>query len=252
MKLKILGSSSKGNCYILSTPTGSLVLEAGLPWKQIQKGLNFDLGMIHACLLSHAHKDHSKSVDDLVKAGIDVYMTIGTWEEITGLEFDGRHKHRIMLVGDRCEDYISDFTILPFATEHDDKEPVGYLIKYRPTGEKLLFITDSYYCKYSFSGLNYIMIECNYIKDTLDANIEAGYIDGRMKPRLLQSHFSLDHVIDFLKANDLSKCKEIILLHLSDANSDAARMVREIEAAVGIKPKVAEPGLEVELELNPY
>lgn len=147
---------------------------------------------------------------------------------------------------------ICDFTILPFDVEHDAEEPLGYLIQYRPTKEKLLFITDSYYCKYKFKGLNYILIECNFVKETLDGNIEAGRINPAMKQRLLKSHFSLDHVLDFLRANDLSQCREIILLHLSDANSDAKRMIREIEDLTDITPKVAEPGLEVELKLYPY
>jgi phosphoribosyl 1,2-cyclic phosphodiesterase len=55
MKLKVLASGSKGNCYLLSTPTGILLIEAGIPWKQIQKGLNFDLREVVACLISHEH-----------------------------------------------------------------------------------------------------------------------------------------------------------------------------------------------------
>jgi phosphoribosyl 1,2-cyclic phosphodiesterase len=77
-------------------------------------------------------------------------------------------------------------------------------------------------------------------------------IDERIKPRLLQSHFSLEHVKKFLQANDLSQCREIILLHLSSQNSDAARMIKEIKEVTGITPKIATPGLEVELNLYPY
>ena len=73
-----------------------------------------------------------------------------------------------------------------------------------------------------------------------------------MKPRLLQSHFSLENVKEFLKANDLSQCREIILLHLSDRNSSEQQMIREIEELTGIKPKVADKGLKVELDLYPY
>lgn len=253
MKLKTLGSSSKGNCHILSTPTGSLLLDAGLPWKEVQKGLNFDLSMVNGCLVTHEHKDHCKAVKEAIKAGINCYMSIGTWESMSGLEFSmGIQHHRIMMVGSKCEAYIQDFTILPFDTEHDAAEPLGFMVQYHPTGERLLYITDSYYSKYQFPGLNYILIECNYIKDTLDANVAAGYIDEGLKRRLLESHFSLEHVKEFLLANDLSQCREIILLHLSDVNSDAARMVWEIEEVTGIKPKVAVPGLEVELNLYPY
>lgn len=38
MKLKVLASSSAGNCYLLQSPTGGLLLEAGIPWKGTRKG----------------------------------------------------------------------------------------------------------------------------------------------------------------------------------------------------------------------
>lgn len=142
--------------------------------------------------------------------------------------------------------------MVSFDTEHDAEDPRGFLIQYSPTGERLLFLTDSYYSKYRFPRLNYICIECNYIKETLDENIANGYIDQAMKPRLLQSHMSLENLKGFLKANDLSQCRSIILLHLSDRNSDSEQMIREIKELTGIKPKVADKGLEVELDLFPY
>lgn len=55
MKLKILASGSKGNCYVLSTPTGSLLLDAGIPFREIQKGLNFNLKEVVGALISHEH-----------------------------------------------------------------------------------------------------------------------------------------------------------------------------------------------------
>lgn len=40
---------------------------------------------------------------------------------------------------------------------------------------------------------------------------------------------SLETCIELLKANDLSKVKEIHLIHLSDSNSDAEEFRRTIE-----------------------
>lgn len=160
--------------------------------------------------------------------------------------------YRLHCVNAKEQNKIGDFIVMGFDVEHDAAEPMGFLIQYRPTGEKLLYLTDSYYSKYTFCGLQYILIECNYIKDTLDANIEAGHIDEALKLRLLKSHFSLEHVKQFLRANDLTQCRRIILLHLSDANSDANRMVQEIEELTGIETVVAEAGLKVELSLYPY
>lgn len=190
--------------------------------------------------------DHAKAMPNIIKAGIDVYASKETYEILN------ISSHRTKIIEPLKQFTIGDFIILPFPTEHDCDGSLGYLIKYKPTGYKLLFLTDSYYSKYRFKGLHAICIECNYILDTLDENIEAGRINPAMKPRLLKSHFNLDHVKQFLKANDLKNCRELLLLHLSDANSDAKRMVREIHQQTGIYPKVADAGLEIELELYPY
>lgn len=250
MKLKVLYSSSHGNCYILESPTGSLLLEAGIPWKGIQNGLNYDLSNVLGCLITHEHKDHSKSILEVIGAGIDCYISNGTAVAI-GIK-NTKNNYRVKIIKSQLQFIVGDFAVMPFNSEHDASEPLGFLIQYKPTKEKLLFITDSYYCKYKFKGLNYIMVECNYIKETLDANIEAGYIHEAMKSRLLQSHFSLENCKQFLMANDLSKCRKIILLHLSDSNSNALRMVKEIKELTGIKPVIADTGLEVSLEMFPY
>ncbi|SPF51192.1 Metal-dependent hydrolase, beta-lactamase superfamily I (fragment) [Candidatus Desulfosporosinus infrequens] len=147
---------------------------------------------------------------------------------------------------------VGDFIVLPFDTQHDCDQPFGYLIQYKPTSEKLIFCTDTYYIRNRFNSLNYILVESNYCKDTLDANIEAGYIPQSMKNRLLESHFSLEHVKEFLRANDLSQVKKIVLLHLSDSNSNAERMVREIEELTGKIVVIAEAGRNIPLELYPF
>lgn len=245
MKIKILASGSSGNSYILQSPTGTLIIECGIRYKDILQGLDFNLGEVVGCLVSHSHRDHSKSAKALTNAGIDLYAMKDTTDAI------GLQGHRIINVEPLKQFKVGDFNILPFSIEHD-VPGLGYLIQYKPTNERLLFITDSYYCKYKFKDINYLLIECNYIKETLDQNIEAGYINEAMKPRLLQSHFSLGNVKEFLKANDLSECREIVLLHLSDRNSDSKQMVREIEELTGITPKVADKGLEISLDLFPY
>ena len=42
MKLRILGSSSSGNCYLLEDESECLVIEAGLPFKEVKKALDFN------------------------------------------------------------------------------------------------------------------------------------------------------------------------------------------------------------------
>ena len=77
------------------------------------------------------------------------------------------------------------------------------------------------------------MVECNYSLDILKRNVDAGTVPKELKTRILKSHFSLENVKQFLRANDLSKVQEIWLLHLSDGNSNAERFKREIQELTG-------------------
>lgn len=228
-----LASSSRGNCYRIDDGSTPLLLECGIPFKEIQKKLDFTTREIKGCLLSHEHGDHARSIKDVIKAGIDCYMSQGTAKT---LNISG---HRAKIIKAQKQITVGTWTILPFEAQHDAAEPLGFLLA-NQAGEKLLFATDTYYVKYRFHGLTHIMIECNYAPDILQANVEAGKVPAAMKNRLLHSHFSLDNVKEFLKANDLSKVREIHLLHLSDGNSDAERFKREIQQLTGKMVYVAE------------
>jgi phosphoribosyl 1,2-cyclic phosphodiesterase len=223
-----LASSSLGNCYRISDGKTNLLLEAGIPLQKIKQGLNYKLSEIDGCLISHSHTDHCKAVKDLLKAGIDVYMSRPTSEAI-----GANNEHRAHVIEAHKQYAIGSFAVRPFETEHDCEGSLGFLIQSQYTKEKLVFITDSYYCRYKFKDLNYIMVEANYAADILQANVLRGNLPEAQKARLIKSHFSLEHVKDFLKANDLSKVKEIYLLHLSAGNSDAERFKREVQAVTG-------------------
>lgn len=229
IEIKALASGSKGNCYYVTDGVTPLLLECGLPWRQIQQGLGFKTSELAACLISHEHKDHCKAAHDVMRAGIDIYANKQT---LTSLNITGENRHRWYQVNAHRYIFIGTFTLLTFELEHDVQN-TGYLIYSNETKEKLVYLTDSFYSRYCFEGLNYIMIECNYAADILQANVEAGLVPLALKNRLLESHFSLEHVKEFLKANDLSKVREIWLLHLSDGNSDADRFKREIQMLTG-------------------
>jgi phosphoribosyl 1,2-cyclic phosphodiesterase len=226
IEIKALASSSKGNCYHVTDGSTPLLLECGINYKEIQRGLNFQVTSVAGCLVTHEHNDHVKAIKDVMKAGIDVYASKGTFET---LAISG---NRMKPVVAKEQFHIGTWTILPFEVEHDVSEPIGFLLA-NQQGEKLLFATDTYYIRYKFSGLNYIMVECNYSTDILNQNVADGLIDKGRKKRLMRSHFSLENVKEFLKANDLSKVQEIWLLHLSDTNSNADLFKKEIQELTG-------------------
>jgi phosphoribosyl 1,2-cyclic phosphodiesterase len=234
MNFKPLASSSRGNCYLVeSDGAASLLLECGIPIKRIREGLNFGLSRLAACFVSHGHGDHSKAVPDMLKAGVDVYLPR---EAAEAIGIDTHHRAHIIKGGH--QESVDGWTVLPFDLHHD-AQAVGFLVA-DPDGDKLLFVPDTAFVQNRFQGVNLIAVECNYVADILSANIQRGSIPQVVGRRVRRSHMSLDTVIGFLKANDLSRCREIWLLHLSDGNSNEEIMRRRVQEETRIATYTAQ------------
>ena len=227
MNITVIASGSSGNAYRVSDGKTALLLDAGIPLKAIQKALNFRVRDLTGCLITHEHGDHVKAAGDLARASVNIYASRGTLEasKLTG--------HRAKPVEALKEIQIGTFAVLPFDVQHDAKEPLGYLLTSRATGEKLLYFTDTYYIKYRFEGLTHIMGECNYSMDIIEESVRKGYVPPELVPRLVKSHMSLEHFLDLLRANDLRSVKQIYLLHLSNNNSDADRFKTAVQKLTG-------------------
>ena len=233
LSISTLSSGSKGNCYRVDNGSSPILLECGVRFKEIQKWLNFRVNDIAACWISHEHKDHSKAALDLMESGVDCYMSEGTAKELKLPEYHNRL--HIVRAGEVVQ--AEDWTVLPFEAKHDAKEPLGFLMQ--SGADKLLYLTDSFYCKYKFVGLTHIMVECNYCKDILEANCDSGLMHPKLRNRIMRSHFSLEHVKEFLSAIDLHLVREIHLIHLSEDNADPQRCRDEVEALTGIPTYIA-------------
>lgn len=236
MKIEVLGTGSSGNCYKVKIGKATLLLECGLSYKVIQKKLNFKISEIDACLVTHEHMDHVKAVKDLMKAGVDCYMTKGTAE---ALKVNGHRLHNFYKSPDRSWQYnfklLKDLIILPFEAVHDVAEPVSYFIKTRDDKESLVFVTDTAYMKYKIPACDVLMIECNYVKSVLDEKDKQGEIDVSLRNRIVKNHMSLETLVEALKAADLSRTKKIYVLHLSDLNSDEELIKKTIQETTGIE-----------------
>lgn len=226
MKFEALASSSAGNAYIVSDRDTRILLECGVPHKKLQKLSGFSLSEFKACLVSHEHKDHAKSVQELINRGMDVYMSYGTAE---ALETDCA-----TLIENMEQFNIGSLDIVPFTTFHDAKEPLGFLIKSRVDGDVLTFATDTVNLRYQFPGLNILAIEANYDKAIL-ARCEK--LPKKVRHRIENAHMEIDTLCDYLHSLDLSVCREIHLLHLSDATSHEENFLNKVKKVVpkGIK-----------------
>lgn len=228
MDIKIIASGSAGNCYKVSNKDTTLLIECGIPYKKIQKALNFKTTDIDGVLVSHEHGDHSKACKDLIKAGVNLYMSKGTKE---ALKLDSHRIKSFKNFGDSYFDVdIGSFKIKPFKTVHDAKEPVGFVIYDSLAIEELVFITDTQYSIYSFSP-DYFMMEVNYVREAINKN------DGLhpdLRARIKENHMSLDTAINLLERSDLSRLKKIYVMHLSEANSDAEIIKYRLQELTGV------------------
>ena len=232
MKIEIIASGSAGNCYKISNEDTTLLIECGIPYKKIQEALNFKTTDIDGVLVSHEHGDHSKACKDLIKAGVNLYMTKGTKEALR------LHSHRVKSFKNFGDSYleveIGSFIIKPFKTIHDAKEPVGFIIYDSLAIEELVFITDTQYSIYSFSP-DYFMLEVNYVREVINKNDS---LHPDLRARIKENHMSLETAINLLERSGLSRLKKIYVMHLSDANSDAEVIKYRLQELTGVAVEI--------------
>ena len=221
MRFEALASSSAGNAYVVSDKDTRILLECGVSHSKLQKLSGFSLAEFQACLVSHEHKDHAKAVEELISRGMAVYMSPGTAD---ALEVDSAE-----LIENMEQFNVGSLDIVPFTTFHDAREPLGFLIKSRVDGDVLAFATDTVNLRYKFPGLNILAIEANYDKNILE---RCEKMPEKVRYRITNSHMEIDTLCDYLRSLDLSQCREIHLLHLSDATSHEGHFINKVSRAV--------------------
>ena len=225
MRLVCLGSGSKGNCYLLEGEKECLVIEAGLPFRDVKKALNFNIQKIVGVCVSHRHFDHSWYAGEYEKAGIPVYKP-----------YERKPKYEA----------FGGFKISAFPMIHD-VPCYGFFISHKDFGN-LLYASDTEYIQYRFNGdfaLNHILVEANYSKDLIS--------HGANREHVLKGHLEIGTTVDFLKANDNENLFNVVLLHLSDRASNAKMFRQAAKDAVQYADVyVADAGLEIELRDTPF
>lgn len=229
MKLKVLGSGSSGNCYLLSTENETLILDCGLPIKEIKKGLDFDLSQVVGCVVTHAHHDHNKSVEDLENMGIRVWRPYVNYKKSIGVD----------------RSFFGGFMVRSFEVPHDNEPCCGFLID-SPNGERLLYATDFEHIGYSFNkmGVHHLLIEANYQNKYVDKS-------ASNREHVLRGHCELNTTLGII-ADNIDSLKTVILCHLSQGNANPMEMVEEVKKIVksDVYVDYARKGLEVELRTD--
>lgn len=231
MKLKCLGSSSAGNCYLLTSNSGeTLILDCGIPIKEIKKGLDWNIKDVVGVLCTHKHLDHSKSVKDFKAMGIPVFAPYISEKPMK----IGNGDFRVQAF---------DLTTIDGNWTHTDAngEPCpiyGFLITHKEIG-KMLYITDTELIKWKFKGINHILLGTNYDKDLVN-------VDNQSKANhVFRGHLSIDTACDFVKANYSDSLQNVIMCHLSAENADRDSFIEKMKkVAYGANVDVAERNRE--------
>lgn len=234
MKLKCLGSSSKGNNYLLIGKKETLIIEAGIAFNEVKKSLNFNISNVAGCCISHFHNDHFKAAKDINDCHIGIYSNKEVIDKLgSGNVMKAKTLYR-----------IGGFIVYPLNVFHDVKT-FAFVIIHIEMGS-LLFITDTGKFPYKVPDVNHILIEANF-----DNNLAAdGIINGSRYnnlDRLSENHMSIDECEKVISNNLSKETRNIVLLHLSDGNSNAENFKSRIRKKTGKPVYIADENLEIEL-----
>lgn len=225
MRLKCLGAGSSGNCYILENDTEALIIEAGAKFKDVKIALDFNVSKIVGVVVSHSHGDHAKYALEYEKAGIPIFKP-----------YESEMERQVRTYG--------NFVVKSFPLVHD-APCFGFLVVHPEMG-RLLYVTDTEYCKFRFDRLNHILVESNYSPDCMEPT------DNPKRSHVLTGHMSIDTAVEFIRANTSPELRNVVLLHLSESNSNEMQFKAAAETVVDCPVWVADKGLEVELNEFPF
>jgi len=210
MKIKVIGTGSTGNAFLIESPEHRLLFECGLTWDKLQKG--YDYLLPDACFVSHSHKDHSANAIKLAVKGVPIITSPTAAKEIglLGWQIGKAKQHNIRA----------------YKGTHDVEVAMA-LLDDKVSKERLFFATDTADIPVKINGITHLMVECNHSKFTEDR-------DSNQISRARETHLSLEILLEWIENMDKSKLKEVHLIHLSDQNSDEKFFKEELQKATGV------------------
>jgi phosphoribosyl 1,2-cyclic phosphodiesterase len=230
VRIAVLASGSRGNCAVLSSSKGSVLVDAGLSCRETLRRMK-DVGeeprRLQGIVISHEHADHVVGIQILAKKlKIPVYMTAATYESWSRSTRDDEGKPARL---ERCEHFqagqgfsIGDIDINPFTIPHDAADPCGFT--FSTEGIKIGMVTDLGYLpnnvKHHLRGSNGLLIESNHDLEMLRNGPYPWMVKQRVMSRV--GHLSNSALAEFLSTDYDGAAAFVVLLHLSEQNNNRA------------------------------
>lgn len=219
MRVSVIGSGSDGNTVILQNNYETLVLDAGMPYKDVVRALDYQVSKIKGVCVTHEHSDHAKYCKDYIKNGFKVFKPYEKFESIK--RFGG-------------------FTVKPFELVHDVL-CYGFYVYHEEVGS-LIYATDTEYIKHRFPNINHIFVEMNYDKELADEN-HAKHI------HVLTGHMERNTTLEFIRQNRSEALRNVLLLHPSISALDKEKALRDAQNVAECDVRIAYKGTEFEIEV---
>lgn len=234
-ELRVISSGSQGNAYIIECEKETLLIELGVSFNEIMLHLRYNIPKVVGAIVSHKHSDHTNkgTIAKMLKYGVPVYSC----EEVA-------HENKgVTIVKKGRKTSIGGFKIQPIPLQHSC-ECFGYVIE-TPDNQKIVFATDCCEFLYRIKNVQHWLIECNWSEEILIDNM---CDNSEMRSRH-EHHLELNDTIFALRENFSPKTNTIVLLHLSNGNSNAEMFKKRIKEELGFfNVHVAEKYLTLQLQ----
>src|SRR5437763_11034935 len=240
VRMTVLASGSRGNCTVVSSSWGSILVDAGISCRETlrrMKSAGEDPQRLKAIFISHEHSDHVAGLQVLAsKLKIPVYLTEATYQSWRKQTRDKGGKPAKL---ERREHFhvgrsfaLGDITVSAFTIPHDAADPCGFTFK--AEGIKVGIVTDLGYIpnnvKDHLRGCNGLMIESNHDLELLRTGPYPWMVKQRVMSRV--GHLSNSTLADFLKEDYDGSAEFIVLAHLSEQNNHPEHAYAEAEKAL--------------------
>lgn len=238
LKLKVLGSSSKGNCFVLYDNDKNLIIDCGCK-NTIEK---VDITKTMGILISHGHLDHCRDVKEIKNVYNGKYYS--NKRTLDSLPIIDAQKY---VLEDKQKIDIDNFTIMPKFLYHDF-DNFAYLIKHNPSGIKILYIIDtSSITNLQFKDIDIFIVEANHSYEWLFEKEEMDAKDFRTYGS--QGHLAVEDTIEFLQNNINHNTKKVILTHISSSCDNYLEIENKVKSGINnpsvqviaVDPKLKEP-----------
>lgn len=212
IRLHLLGSGSRGNCCVVDTHDGAVLVDAGFSAREIERRAaqaGLDLGRVRAIALTHEHGDHARGAARLAaRLGVPVVGSPGTLAAL------GSPKRGLALTGAAPRE-IGPFRIGGALTSHDAAEPMALAVEV--AGARIGYATDlgrpTTAVRWLFKDLRAVVLEANYDEVLLRTSHYPASVQQRIAGA--GGHLSNGAAADLLREIHHPGLEAVVLAHLS-------------------------------------